>query len=441
LQNLKQLHLTNTIFSNLPEEIGDLSSLNTLGLSCSKILSLPSSIGRLQNLKNLDLSLTIFLNLPGEIGDLSSLNTLGLSCSKILSLPSSIGRLQNLKQLYLINTIFSNLPEEIGDLSSLNTLGLSCSKILSLPSSIGRLQNLKQLHLTNTIFSNLPEEIGDLSSLNTLGLSCSKILSLPSSIGRLQNLKNLDLSLTEHLSNLPEEIGNLVGLEALKLGYKLVFNGTRLTSLPTYIGQLENLKELDLSSTRNLSSLPEEIGNLTNLQILSLHESGMSLLPAHGYLLGRLKSLRQFSVFRSKAVPENIPGDCLLMLLEQCPFLGFLGNAMDGKDTSKTRTPVEKKIWYAMARNRARCRTCFGTANPMSPKLWPLVLTYATAIRAFDRYVDGCYGYYRWQNVRGTRIILAQHDAIYQLLVCGRESFVGILLQRKADAVPTQMEF
>jgi hypothetical protein len=38
-----------------------------------------------------------------------------------------------------------------------------------------------------------------------------------------------------------------------------------IASIPHSIGQLSNLKELDLSSTGNLRKLPEEIGNLTQL--------------------------------------------------------------------------------------------------------------------------------------------------------------------------------
>jgi hypothetical protein len=129
-------------------------TITHLDMRESKIEELPSSIGKLKNLEDLDLSLTSNLSeLPLEIGDLSSLKKLDLSGSKLTSLPSSIGRLQNLEHLRLRQTKhMSNLPEEIGDLSSLNSLHLTGSYITSLPSSIGRLQNLKNLDLDRTFF-------------------------------------------------------------------------------------------------------------------------------------------------------------------------------------------------------------------------------------------------------------------------------------------------
>ena len=58
---------------------------------------------------------------------------------------------------------------------------------------------------------------------------------------------------------------------------KLIYN--QLSSLPTTIGSLINLKTLDLSFNQ-LNSLPVSIGNLINLQKLNLHKNILSSLPS-----------------------------------------------------------------------------------------------------------------------------------------------------------------
>jgi Leucine-rich repeat (LRR) protein len=129
----------------------------------------------------------------------------------------------------------------------------------------------------------LPISIEQLENLTYLTLSHLKITSLPHSIGQLQNLKNLDLAYTENLLRLPEDIGDLPNLNTWSL------SKSGITMLPPSIGQLQNLKFLDLSSTLRLLQLPEEIGNLANLNKLDLRQSGITMLP---HSIGQLQNLK-----------------------------------------------------------------------------------------------------------------------------------------------------
>jgi Leucine-rich repeat (LRR) protein len=132
----------------------------------------------------------------------------------------------------------------------------------------------------------------------------SKIKALPPAIGQLQNLKELDLSGTEYtyLSSLPEEIGNFTSLEKL----------TETKSLPPIIGQLQNLKELDLNDSImfqiHLSSLQEEIGNLMSLEKLTL---GYSEIKSRPPTIGQLQNLKELvsndTIFLT-SLPEEIGG-------------------------------------------------------------------------------------------------------------------------------------
>jgi Leucine-rich repeat (LRR) protein len=126
--------------------------------------------------------------------------------------------------------------------------------------------------------------IGKAKNLKHLDTNGSEISSLPSSIGELQNLKELRLDYTRDLSGLPEEIGNLTNL------IKLNLNGSSISSIPRSIGKLRNLKELLLDYTDNLSGLPEEIGNLTNLIELNLNGSSISSIPRS---IGKLRNLKE----------------------------------------------------------------------------------------------------------------------------------------------------
>ena len=159
---------------------------------------LPPSIGQFQSLKSLDFTGCHMANLPEEIGNLTTLRELNLERTRIRSIPPSIGLLKNLERLDMSWSQSSSLPEEIGGLSSLRFLYLGCSRLLgSLPHSIGQLQNLEELRLNGTYrLSNIPEEIGGLISLTNLDLSCSKMMHLPEGIGGLVSLKKIDISLS-----------------------------------------------------------------------------------------------------------------------------------------------------------------------------------------------------------------------------------------------------
>jgi Leucine-rich repeat (LRR) protein len=210
--------------------------------------------GRKKNL-NLDLSNYELRNLPPEIGNLTTLESLDLGSNELISLPAEIGNLTCLKSLDLGNNELSSLPEEIGNLSSLESLDLCPNELIALPAEIENLTCLKSLNLCNNELTWLPEEIGDLTSLESLDLSDNELTWLPEEIGNLTTLESLDLGSNE-LSSLPEEIGNLTSLKSLGLC------SNELTSLPEEIGNLLCLERLDLRINK-LASLPGEIGNLT----------------------------------------------------------------------------------------------------------------------------------------------------------------------------------
>ncbi len=184
-------------------------------------------------------------------------------------------------------------------------LRLSGVRTLYLSPSIGQLSALQELDLryANTEqLRELPIEVGYLCNLTKLDLQDSGVASLPSSIGRLRNLKELNLNSTIHLRTLPEEIGDLSSLVRLSLHY------SRIMSLPPSIGRLKNLQKLVLASTSRLRSLPDEIGNLSNLVFLTLGYSGIMSLPASIGQLQNLQKLYLHCTEHLRILPEEIGG-------------------------------------------------------------------------------------------------------------------------------------
>jgi len=84
--------------------------------------------------------------------------------------------------------------------------------------------------------------------------------SIPSEIGNLTNLTELNLYGNQLTGSIPSEIGNLTNLTELNL------YGNQLTgSIPPEIGNLTNLTYMNLGSNQLTGSIPSEIGSLTNL--------------------------------------------------------------------------------------------------------------------------------------------------------------------------------
>jgi Leucine-rich repeat (LRR) protein len=105
-------------------------------------------------------------------------------------------------------------------------------------------------------------------------LSSSKIEALPDYIKGLQNLQTLDLSHAGKLTSLPEDIGFLHKFEVLNLNY------SGISLLPSSMGNLLNLKDLNLFQVKLSLSLQDNLGDLTNLQVLIISKASSGWICA-----------------------------------------------------------------------------------------------------------------------------------------------------------------
>ncbi|KAF7154186.1 hypothetical protein RHSIM_Rhsim01G0101900 [Rhododendron simsii] len=266
---LKELNMDGCHLSYLPEEIGNLISLQTLDLAKNNLSTLPDGICNLTCLKHLRLGENNVSNLPSGIGKLTSLESLYLSSNSLCTLPDTIGKLSCLKELLVQYNKLSHLPSEIGDLDSLEMLALDGNNgFRALPESISKLVRLRELNLNDCNLSHLPSEIDRLISLETLDLGHNISLSIPDSIWRLPCLDEISLTNCSKLRSLPklptltmvfaESCPSLesLPLELDQLGEYANYTGSNKLAENNYLTSL--LKQLPKS--KGLSELEDTVG-------------------------------------------------------------------------------------------------------------------------------------------------------------------------------------
>ncbi|MFW9996090.1 MAG: leucine-rich repeat domain-containing protein, partial [Candidatus Odinarchaeota archaeon] len=169
------------------------------------------TIDEKNNVASLDLGERDLHEIPNKIGQLSSLQELNLYSNQLIELPSEIGQLTNLRKLLLMENQLIELPSEIGQLTNLQKLDLMRNELTSLPAEMGQLKNLEILDLESNHLKELPPQIGQLMKLQKADLMRNELTSLPAEIGQLTNLEILDLE-SNHLKELPPQIGQLTNL-------------------------------------------------------------------------------------------------------------------------------------------------------------------------------------------------------------------------------------
>ena len=165
---------------------------------------------------------------------------------------------------------------------------------------------------------------------NTFSKGDSRLTNLPSSIGDLKKLEYIDLD-NNNLTSLPSSIGNLEKLEHLSL------KKNSLESLPSSIGNLKKLEFLMLNNN-NLTKLPSSIGNLTNLIELNLEGNNLTKLPESIGNLTNLKIL-ELDYNNLTSLPESFSK------LTNLEYIGLTGNKLTSLPNEIGRLPNLKSIY------------------------------------------------------------------------------------------------
>uniref|UniRef100_A0A0D9VDR1 Receptor kinase-like protein Xa21 n=1 Tax=Leersia perrieri TaxID=77586 RepID=A0A0D9VDR1_9ORYZ len=281
LPNLQQFHVSENQFHGLiPPSLCNLSMIKMIQ-TVDNFLSgtIPQCLGRNQNM----LSVVNFVGNQLEAvndadwGFLTSLTNcsnmilIDVSINKLQGvLPKAIGNMSTQLEYFGIanNNITGTIPESVGNLVNLEELDMENNLLKgTIPSSLGNLKKLNRLSLSNNIFSgSIPVTLGNLNKLTILLLS-TNVLSgaIPSTLSNCP-LEMLDLSYNNLSGPIPKEVFLIS-----KISSFMYLAHNKLTgNIPSDVGTLKNLGELDLSDNMISGKIPTNIGECQSLQYLNL---------------------------------------------------------------------------------------------------------------------------------------------------------------------------
>uniref|UniRef100_A0A2K1Y3J3 C-JID domain-containing protein n=1 Tax=Populus trichocarpa TaxID=3694 RepID=A0A2K1Y3J3_POPTR len=192
---LRELRLDGTAIAELS------SSFHCLAMNLE---SISSSISGLKSLKRLDVSdCSELKNIPENLGEVESLEEFDASGTSIRQPPMSFFLLKNLRVLSFngCKRIVVNLTDQVlpslSGLCSLEELDLRACNLGegAVPEDIGCLSSLRSLNLSRNNFISLPKSINQLSRLEKLALkNCMMLESLPKVPLKVQKLSSLKRS-------------------------------------------------------------------------------------------------------------------------------------------------------------------------------------------------------------------------------------------------------
>jgi|GEM_PF-3837564 len=242
---------------------------------------LPDEIGQLTFLETLDLQINELAGtLPRNMANLTRLKTLALSSNHLAGpLPAGLGALPNLENLLLARNELTG-PWPAGDPPPhLRVLDLTDNPLgITIPKQIKDFSQMTHLILPNCRLSGaIPAELGLIPNLAVLDLSRNQLTgSIPSELGLAVKLSTLDLSYNRLTGSIPMELGNL------RLLWRLSLNNNALTGkIPTELGQLTEMMALQLGRNRLHGSIPVELVHCRKLSGIDLTDNNLSgIFPA-----------------------------------------------------------------------------------------------------------------------------------------------------------------
>ncbi|XP_061989228.1 probable leucine-rich repeat receptor-like serine/threonine-protein kinase At3g14840 isoform X3 [Rosa rugosa] len=305
LTHLRELDLSNNqLTGSIPASFGKLSSLYKLDLSINQLTgSIPASLGNL-SLGILDLSYNQLSGpVPATLRNVQPVASdpdayrlegdggyfyLFLSHNQLTGpIPESLGNLTFISYIVLANNYLNgSIPASLGALTHLNGLSLRNNGISgTLPQALGNLTTLRYFGVaSNSINGTLPKSFASLTSLYSFSISGNYLSGpLPDFIANWTSIDYLFLNGNNFNGKIPAGIFNLSYLEILSISdvkadshfqfppsihvaesfSVLILRNCSITGhIPSYIGDMSSLKNIDLSFNRLTGRIPDSLKNL-----------------------------------------------------------------------------------------------------------------------------------------------------------------------------------
>jgi Leucine-rich repeat (LRR) protein len=204
--NLQELRITARNNKTLPDSICTLPWLVGLDIHCDQLTAIPENIGNLKTLEWLRISAKNLQTLPDSICELRLLESISIYCDQLTALPENIGNLKNLKYLYVHANKIKTLPDSIGNLDLLEVLYINSTRsfseteelylpnraeLESLPGTMSKLVSLRELELSHTKITSLPDFLAELPALEGINIAGCNVKKIPPSIQRLIDNREL----------------------------------------------------------------------------------------------------------------------------------------------------------------------------------------------------------------------------------------------------------
>ncbi|XP_048834186.1 leucine-rich repeat and calponin homology domain-containing protein 1 isoform X6 [Brienomyrus brachyistius] len=181
----------------------DLTDTVEADLSRNRLTDIPMEVCQLVSLETLNLYHNCVKTIPDAIVNLQTLTSLNLSRNQLSALPACVCGLP-LRVLNASNNKLGSLPEALGQLSGLMELDVSCNELTALPRHIGRLKALRELNVRRNQLCILPEDLAELP-LVKFDFSCNKVSTIPICYRKMVQLQSLQLE-NNPLQNPPAQI-------------------------------------------------------------------------------------------------------------------------------------------------------------------------------------------------------------------------------------------
>ncbi|TSL40985.1 Leucine-rich repeat and calponin homology domain-containing protein 4 [Bagarius yarrelli] len=170
----------------------DLSDITHADLSKNRLCEVPEELCQFISLETLSIYHNCVRSVPSSLCQLQALTYLNISRNQLSSLPASVCELPLLRVLNISNNKLSVLPASIHRLTHLRQLDVSCNELQCLPVELGQLEGLRDLNLRRNQLTTLPEELSELP-LVRLDVSCNRISHVPVCYRHLRHLQLIAL--------------------------------------------------------------------------------------------------------------------------------------------------------------------------------------------------------------------------------------------------------